>query len=187
MKTQVSIIAREFTPAETAVITGVSVTLQRDWRRRGILPERQADGWSKFSLNDVIKLYVLKFFSDAHFSVKELFDVAPIAILPVHTALQRIPEKWVFEGDKVSLAFKRRIIETSVSGSSSRFLCIAHSPDLPLIGATARLNSFDAISEWFDGRGSIAGFTALDLVVVAAHIAARCEGPLFRVECEVVK
>jgi hypothetical protein len=52
-----------FTPAEAERITGVSVTLQRDWRRREIMPKRE--GHARFDLRDLADMFALKCLFDA--------------------------------------------------------------------------------------------------------------------------
>ena len=46
-----------FTPAQAAKITGVNVALQRDWRRRGILPP--SEGRTKFTAFAVAEMLAL--------------------------------------------------------------------------------------------------------------------------------
>lgn len=53
---------RLFTPAAAERITGVSVALQRDWRRRGILP--QHEGHARFKLFDLAELLFLRMMTD---------------------------------------------------------------------------------------------------------------------------
>src|SRR3546814_9298687 len=71
MRFSIRSIDREFSPAEAAEITGVSTALQRDWRRRGILPENADGKWTRWDLNDIIKLSVMKLFSDAGIDVSK--------------------------------------------------------------------------------------------------------------------
>ena len=54
----------EFTPAEAAEATGVSVDLQRDWRRRDLLKPQRGSGHTRFRLPDLCRLYAMKVFSD---------------------------------------------------------------------------------------------------------------------------
>lgn len=58
------IFSTEFTPAEAAVATGVSVDLQRDWRRRDVLKQQRGVGHARFRLSDLCRLYAMKTFSD---------------------------------------------------------------------------------------------------------------------------
>lgn len=55
---------RSFLPRELTAITGLSPTMQRDWRRNGYLPMREA-GWATFDLHDVARIALLKVLADA--------------------------------------------------------------------------------------------------------------------------
>ena len=52
---------RSFTPSEAAKISGVNVALQRDWRRRGILPalESRSASFSAFEVAEMMALNAL--------------------------------------------------------------------------------------------------------------------------------
>ncbi|QEL27260.1 MerR family transcriptional regulator (plasmid) [Bosea sp. F3-2] len=58
-------ISTEFTPAEAARATGVSVELQRDWKRRGYLASREDGKHSRYTFEDLSRMLALKSFSDA--------------------------------------------------------------------------------------------------------------------------
>lgn len=53
-----------FAPKDLTAITGLSPAMQRDWRRAGHLPSREA-GWASFSLMDVCAIAVRKLIADA--------------------------------------------------------------------------------------------------------------------------
>lgn len=55
----------EFTPAEAEAITGVSTTLQRDWRRRGYIAQAGSRKHNAFDLTSLAKLLVMRAFSEA--------------------------------------------------------------------------------------------------------------------------
>lgn len=66
-------IDAEYTPAEAAVITGVSTSLQRDWRRRNIIQSTAKDGkHTRFKFNDLCEMFALKAFSDAGLGVSDM-------------------------------------------------------------------------------------------------------------------
>lgn len=48
-----------YSPAEAAALSGVSQVLQRDWRRRGLLPARTS-GRARFTINDILRMRVMK-------------------------------------------------------------------------------------------------------------------------------
>lgn len=167
--------SREFSPSEVEFITNASVALQRDWRRRGILPERKSGGWSKFSLDDLIKIYVLKFFSDSGFSVKEVGEFASLAVLPVHTNLLEMPGAVAFEGEEISDRLKEMIAATAIKDAgvagASRYLIMAHGDDIPLKQRVRRVKSLNNLEDWLSDY-ALEGFTAVSFDLLAANIAA---------------
>ncbi|MEE9271713.1 MAG: hypothetical protein V3U57_00320 [Robiginitomaculum sp.] len=56
-------IFNTFTPSELAEITGLSTTMQRDWRRRGILAT--SDGHAKFDIYDLTEVYFMARMSES--------------------------------------------------------------------------------------------------------------------------
>ena len=178
-------IAREFSPAEVATITGVSTTLQRDWRRRGVLPERRSEGWSRFDVSDVIEIAVLKFFADAGFGVKSVLDVSSLATLPVMDLLGKAPGARAYEGE-ASDWLRAEIEERgTVRGAHGRYLAIAHAPgpkpdEMP---PTVRVETLADLAEYLDGD-DYEGATILDFEKLAARIVERAGLPLFVIEVE---
>ena len=61
-------IVRRYSPAETASISGVSADVQREWRRRGLMPfERATSGtqeWTSFDLKEVAALTIMRILSE---------------------------------------------------------------------------------------------------------------------------
>lgn len=173
-------VDREFSPSEAAAITGVSATLQRDWRRRGILPENHSGGWSKFSLMHVIQMAVMKSFSDAGFSIQYVAEFASMAVLPTLAAIDDLPGVVVFEGEEISDGMKERTIGSGVVGASGRFLVMMTD------GKTGR----PSISRWstLDGietqlaECSATHCTIMDCELLAGLIAERAGPPLIRFE-----
>jgi DNA-binding transcriptional MerR regulator len=82
MKTY-SIQYTAYAPAEVETITGVSVALQRNWRRRGYLPLSSEGKHARFSPSDLGYLLALKTFSDAGVSINQVRTLATMAALPV--------------------------------------------------------------------------------------------------------
>jgi hypothetical protein len=111
----ISVIKREFSPAEAAAITGVSTALQRDWRRREVLKgEPNPEGkWTRWSLTDIIRLSVMKLFSDAGMDVSSTTMIASMALLPTLGALALIDEAVEFDGE-ISDVQKARIRSNTV-------------------------------------------------------------------------
>lgn len=129
MRYSVRTIDREFTPAEAAAITGVSTALQRDWRRREIIKgDPNPEGkWTRWALTDIIRLSVMKLFSDAGMEVSSTTTVANMAVLPTLGALALVDEAVEFDGDEIGDAQQARIRFSTVgtthpSHSIGRFL-----------------------------------------------------------------
>jgi DNA-binding transcriptional MerR regulator len=51
---------RTFSSSELASISGVSASMQRDWRRRGIERKQRLPGWKKYSIQDVAFFLIVK-------------------------------------------------------------------------------------------------------------------------------
>lgn len=67
-----------FTPAEAERITGVNVTLQRDWRRRGFLPSNE--GHARFDVFGLAKLRFLSVMADRGIGPASTEDYADITM-----------------------------------------------------------------------------------------------------------
>lgn len=123
MRCLVSSIDREFSPAEAAAITGVSTALQRDWRRREIVNlanEPESEGkWTRWSLADIIRLSVMKLFSDAGMEVSNTRMIAAMAVLPTLSALAQIDEAVEFFGSEIGEDHKARIRGATVGTTHS--------------------------------------------------------------------
>lgn len=68
-------ILTTFTPGEAERITGLSTTMQRDWRRREFLPI--AEGQARFDVFGLAKMWTLKLLSDRGIGPQTAKDVAP--------------------------------------------------------------------------------------------------------------
>jgi hypothetical protein len=71
-----SLIMTLFTPGEAARITGVSLDLQRDWRRRGYLPA--SEGHARFNLFDLGGMLVTQMLSERGVGPTHTREVAPL-------------------------------------------------------------------------------------------------------------
>jgi hypothetical protein len=90
-----------FTPSEAEQITGVALALQRDWRRRAILPKR--DGHARFDLHDLADMLTLKMCSDAGMSL----DAAKawIPFMPAGIIMHALRSPGAIEGDFGEFAY----------------------------------------------------------------------------------
>lgn len=66
---------KQFTPAEAAKVSGVSVASQRDWRRRGFLPK--TEGHARFSIFEVAEMLVLSSLGDQGIGPSQVRSVLP--------------------------------------------------------------------------------------------------------------
>jgi len=65
-----------FSPAEAASMSGASTVLQREWRRREIIPQNEPGTYARFDTRDVARLLALKTFSSGEMSVASLGEAA---------------------------------------------------------------------------------------------------------------
>lgn len=178
-------IDREFAPKEAAEITGVSVALQRDWRRRKVLPEKKEAGWAKFKLADIIEMLVMKSFSEAGFSVLAVREVSSMAVLPTLRAILKFPDAVEFEGDEISEEEQEMMIVRHVQGGEGRYLLMAMDArsNEPQV---ARLSDLKYIEEYLADRGAV-HCTIVDCERMAKTIVDRAGTPVMRIEIEAVE
>lgn len=91
-------VMKDFSAGEAAQASGVSQTLQRDWRRRGFLPERTGPQQSRFDADDILRLAALKTFSDAGLSVKTSQRLAVSVARTAFHHLERMTGAVAFDG-----------------------------------------------------------------------------------------
>lgn len=84
-----------FTPSEAEVITGVSVTLQRDWRHRGFL--EKGEGHARFDVFALARLAFMKALADRGVGPSETFEIAKIAAVGIVSRMAFWFSYW--EGD----------------------------------------------------------------------------------------
>lgn len=185
-------IDREFSPAEAAAITGVSVDQQRDWRRRGILPENKEGKWTRFDLKHIIEMSVMKAFSEAGFSVSYVAQFASMAILPSLAIVNLYPDAVAFEGAEISDDIKDRVLLGSVRRSGGGIDQLADQIGGRYLVMLKGEGGTPAISRWSDLDGldeflaeqKAIHCTILDCVRLVDTIAERAGLPLMRVEVE---
>lgn len=181
MQYRVERIENQFQAQEASDISGVSPTLQRDWRRRELLPERQNEGRMRFTLHQIIELAVMKRLSDAGMSVKSTKALAWQAVVSVQMALESMPEAIEVRGADLSRgeifdllrSLEKPIVRQSIN-------CFAL-PELP--EGSASVSAFVA-SSWEDLGKMIeeapefsTGFV-MDAVGFAREIVANAKRPL---------
>ncbi len=186
MRFSVRTVTREFTPAEAAEITGVSTTLQRDWRRRGILQGKEDGKWTRWGLDNIIQLSVMKLFSDAGMDVSQTKVVAAMAQLPTHREIALIDEAVTFDGDDLPQASQDRVrlgglvYSSSPNHMTGRFLaCLGASEK-----EVCRVDSLADLQSLIDREGH-AIISVVDCKNLAALIVSRAGGAVIRYEIEI--
>ena len=182
MPTSMTTISREFSPSEAALITGVSVDLQRNWRRRGLLPENKEGKWTRFSLDHIIKMSVMKVFADAGYSVSYVAKFASMAILPTLAFLHEAPGVVVFEGDEVSDHIKELTLRHAVVNARGRYLVMFKSAE----SSEAKISRWESLERLDDvmAERDVIACTVLDCILLSQRIIDRAGLPLIRVEVE---
>ena len=183
MQYTVSIIEREFTPRETEVVTDVSVTTQRDWRRRELLPQKTTGGWTVFRLGDVVGMMVMKLLSESGIPLKVAADIAQLSKLPVLTEFTFHPEIYSFEGIELSQDLRDRIINSSVVESRGRYLLVPLGVKNELLYHVSR---GDDVQSMLDAKAGseVSHHLIVDHVEIASRLMKAVSGPLFRVMAE---
>jgi hypothetical protein len=187
MKYRVKTHSYEFSPSETAVVTGVSTALQRDWRRRGLIDSKQSNGWNKFSLEDVIQMAVMRAFTQSGITTETAKSVSSFAVLPVLSELSRWDDVAVFTGAKLSSEEMDRIRSGSVRGVSGddQFTFLALPDQGGEVGA-ARLKNLAHAEQVMNSSGNFYGI-ALDHSALAHRIAELADLPLIQFEVELLE
>lgn len=75
-------VLERYTPAEAEHVTGVNVALQRDWRRRGLLPET-GGGHARYSAADLAEMMIMQEGATQGLGPKLLKDLLGTAAIPL--------------------------------------------------------------------------------------------------------
>lgn len=186
MTYSVTTVKREFSPSEVARVSGVSTALQRDWRRRGVIPGR-SDGWNRYSLDDVIRMTVMRAFTQSGISLETAEMVSGSAVLPVSDELVRWGDVAVFAGDPLSEKDMNMIREGHVKGASAeeQFTFVALPEDSGGTSA-ARLRNLADAEDVMGRSGNFYGI-ALDHYGLAHRIARLSPLPIITFEVELAQ
>lgn len=175
-------IEREFSPKEVAEITSVSARLQRDWRRRKLLPEREGEGWSVFSLKDVIQIMAMKVLSESGIALGVAQEIASLSVLPTLGEFRYYLENYSFEGAEVSDDLRDRVMESSVVGASGRYLLVPLPPQADLVYNVRRGDDLTALAQGLPSDRF--HYLILDHQMLAEKVMAAVKGPLYRILAE---
>ena len=180
MKYAVETLTHEFSPKEAAAVSGVSTALQRDWRRRGVLPQRIDKKWSTFELSDIIEMTVMRRFSQSGLSLESSAQIAGLAVLPVIATLSRWDDTAVFEGDELSDDEMDRCRKGAVGGVSEdeqfSFVALPGKEDGASAARLTNLSDGESIMAQNNSYHAI----VLDHYGLAHHIAKSSPLPIIR-------
>ena len=152
----------QFTPAEASEITGVTPVLQRDWRRRGLLPASKGPQ-ARYTAAEMVELLLMKDFSDEKFGPKLLRELLDVSSFTTGEWVDRLSGQGGFDG--VGFAPPRYVVF-----SGSRF---ARVDDLN--------KALDDLAQKHGRRLSI----VCDLKETAQFVISRLPRPVWRASTEV--
>lgn len=179
-------VDREFTPGEAERITGVSTALQRDWRRRGIITSKEDGSWTRWTLDDLARLAVMKLFTQAGVDVSKIGTAAAMAIMPVLDAIGQFDDAFEIIGHGISdddkaraVAGMRGIRTTDPNVEAGRYIATFGSGEYDIV----RTSDLAKLAEFMEDNKQSA-FAVVDCFMVAAQIVGRAGGPIIRFEIE---
>ncbi len=170
-----------FRAGEVSEITGISPVLQRNWRRRGLL-EKKGEGWSSFSLEELVTLYVASVLIDRGVSASSALNVAQAGHFNLLTHIAKRSTEFAPDlpkdkrktwADKLPEKYKDRF---------RRFLVI---PDVGNAVGKELVQCDDvskAIDQLVEKKITTGAVIVLDLETLADQIVERAGRPLMRVE-----
>lgn len=88
----------QFTPSEAERITGVNTALQRDWRRRGILPS--SEGHARFDIFSLSRMVVLRCLADRGVGPSMAVEAADSAAVATAWAALDFRDAWDGEAER---------------------------------------------------------------------------------------
>lgn len=155
-------VLERYTPAEAELVTGVNAALQRDWRRRGLLPET-GSGHARYTAAELAEMVLMQDFAVEGLGPKALRDMLGLAAKPL--------AKWV-----ESLAWTNDVIDVEAGIPEhqlpARYVVLTDGKVI----STGDLN--EAFSHQVSGRF---GFVC-NLRAVAEHVVAKVPRPVWRRE-----
>ena len=174
---------RLFTPADAERITGVSVTLQRDWRRRGILPGQ--DGHARFDAFALAEMLFLRVMADrgigpltkiAGLPLKDFADGIGARIV-AHALRWQDAWAWPANGPASSNRLAVAAAGEVVGIAQARFLVWLPDGSMPMTSALGRfLDGFASSDDALFGAVIV-----LDLEALGSGMLKRADGPLFTI------
>lgn len=181
MKLIVSSSELTFTPAEVEEVTGLTTTMQRDWRRRRFL-KVQPQSHARFRTKEVAEILVMKLLADRglgpastrSFSRRAAESVLWYAYENSNAVATRGTSEEIAEYHRIfgqDLKEIERLIGTKTAGLCKYFVAFSDNDFV---------NSSD-LDECF-GRESIQPAVVLNLEAIGSHLVAKAGKPLVQIE-----
>ena len=169
-----------FTPAEAAACTGLSLAMQRDWRRHGHLPARSG-GTASFGPRELAEMRLMVLMRQMGLGPSKSRGLAQEAAPSlVWLILVDHPSTWAVEGPAETAAHYRDKLE-ALGDSHLRSMAGLH--DRVRLYGVAEGEEVDFVTqiagEEFDNKHEL--ITVLSLRAVAAAMAAALDRPLFTI------
>lgn len=152
------ITAEQYTPSEAEHVTGVSPALQRDWRRRSLLPDSEKYQ-ARYSASALAEMLLMKDFADHGFGPKLLRDLLGMSALPL--------------GDWVSILSAGHTVEIDASQLPSRYVLFS---DDEAFRTNDLNNAFDVLASRNHRLGLVC-----DLKQIAAQVVSKLPRPSVRI------
>ena len=156
-------VLERYTPAEAEVVTGVNVVLQRDWRRRGLLPET-GGGHARYTASELAEMVLMQDFAREGLGPKTLKDMLGTARDPLGLWVESVA--WVEGVTDVENAIPQ-------SQLPARYVVLAGGHAI----STADLNeTFEALPDGADRRFAF----VCNLRSVAEYVVTKVPRPVWR-------
>lgn len=178
MRYRVETFENEFQAREAAAMSGVSQTLQRDWRRRGLLDGWGGEGRKKFGASEVALLTVMGILSEAKISVKAAQTYAVSVTPALAIFFDSIDGAYEIEGDDLKSSEVPQFLDEVARNPESRFAFVPlpeeSNQSLYFLRSPAEIETaVPSERRWRSGL-------LLDLQGIAEDIAAKAPRPLIR-------
>lgn len=171
-----------FAPAEVEEFTGVSPLLQRTWRRRGFLGERQHG--RHFNAREIAQIMILRYLGqtllqDLDFVSEAVKKAAPVALW--HALHRRKPSPWDVRGTPAEqAAFRRAIAAADLFDVDyiDRMVGVKKGEIYPLLAITPEDSVFvESLDDAFPDH-SAPGAIIINLMALGHQLAEAVQKPL---------
>lgn len=97
----IDVSLKNFTPSEVADLTGVSTSLQRDWRRRGLIDVNE--GFGRISLKGFVEIFLTKEFSTTGLGPTQASIFTRVVLDQIILRLLNSHDAWVGNWDDLPI------------------------------------------------------------------------------------